>query len=80
MSAVLTEIINLLTSGLSTYAKAFGQSLADAVEAIFIVKSEAGAMSLSTTGGVIVIFAGLALAIGLTKLVFNWIVTLGGRK
>lgn len=80
MSNVLTEIINLLVSGLSTYATGFGKGLSNAVESIFLVAGEGGAMTLSTTGGLIVVFAGLSLAIGLTKLVFNWIVTLGGRK
>ncbi len=80
MSAVLTEILNLLTSGISTYAQAFGSGLADTVEAIFLTTGEGGALSLSTTGGLIVIFAGLALAIGITRLVFNWVVSLGGSN
>lgn len=79
MSAVLTEIIDLLVSGITEYATGFGQGLASAVEAIFLT-GEAGSQTLSTTGGLIVIFAGLSLAIGITKLVFNWVASLGASK
>lgn len=79
MSAVLSEIIDLLVSGITEYATGFGQGLSKAVEAIFLTTGESGAHTLSTTGGLIVIFAGLSLAIGITKLVFNWVSSLGAN-
>lgn len=80
MSVVLSEIIDLLVSGITEYATGFGQGLANAVEAIFLTTGEGGTQALSTTGGLIVIFAGLSLAIGITKLVFNWVASLGASK
>lgn len=80
MSAILSEIIDLLVSGITEYATGFGAGLASAVEAIFLTTGEGGAQTLSTTGGLIVIFAGLSLAIGITKLVFNWIASLGASR
>lgn len=79
MGSILTEIINILVSGITEYATGFGQGLGNAVEAIFLETTE-GTTTLSTTGGIIVVFAALALAIGVTKLVFNWVTSLGASK
>lgn len=73
MTALMTEIIQLLVSGLTEYATGFFGALSSAVTTIFMT-SEGG---LSTFGGVLVIFAGVSLAIGLSSLVFNWVSNLG---
>ena len=79
MSAVLTEIINLLTSGIGNIATGIGTGLGNLVESIFLkVGTDGTVEGLSTFGGVIVIFAGVSLAIGLSKLVVHWISGLGG--
>lgn len=50
------------------------------VTSLFIETSEAGAKSLTTFGGVVAVFAGISLAVGLTTLVTKWIMSLGARN
>lgn len=79
MQAVLTEIITLLTGGITGIASGIGTGLSNLVQQIFLTGSgtEADPYALSTYGGVIIIFAGVALAIGLSKMVVNWVTSLG---
>ena len=51
--------------------------LTNLVESIFLKTSETGVTGLSTFGGVIVVFAGVSLAIGLSRWVVNWVTSLG---
>lgn len=78
MSAVLQEIITLLVSGISQMATGIGQGLSALATAIFLQEdATTHALSLSTFGGLIVVFAGIALAIGLSRFVVNWCTSLG---
>ena len=76
MTAVLTEIISLLVGGITGIATGIGQGLSGLVTSIFL-EGEGDAMGLSVFGGVIVVFAGVSLAIGLSRWVTNWVTTLG---
>lgn len=76
MSGVLQEIISLLVSGISQLATGIGSGLKSLVENIFLTTTDSGT-SLSTFGGVIVVFAGIALAIGLSRWVINWLTSFG---
>ena len=78
MGGVLEEIIKLLTSCISGIAQGIGDGIGDLVESIFLKVENGTVTGLSTFGGVIVIFAGVSLAIGLSKLVVNWVSGLGG--
>lgn len=81
---IVGDIVEIITAGLVDYAKAFGEGLSQAVMSIFLENTAAegqpAAYSLSTTGQIIVVFAALALAIGLTTLVFKWVTSLGARN
>ena len=79
MSSVLTEFIQLLVDGISEMAQGIGSGLNEAVTAMFLkTNSTTGAVEgLSTFGGVIAVFGGVALAVGLTSLVFHFITGLG---
>ena len=80
MSAILTEIIELLTSGITQMATGIGGGLTELVQSIFLETSgtgETAVTKLSTFGGVIIIFAGVSLAIGLSRWVVNWVTSLG---
>lgn len=79
MSAVLQEIVTLLTSGITQMAQGIGAGLSELVEAIFIDNS-GDAATLSAFGGVVVVFAGIALAIGLCRWVTGFITSLGARN
>lgn len=76
MSAVLQEIVTLLTGGLTQMANGIGQGFQSFMSAIFLDTS-GSTTALSTTGGIIVIFAAIALAIGLGRLVANYLFGLG---
>ena len=76
MSAVVTEIISTLTAGISGMATGIGTGLSTLAKSIFL-DTTAETMKLSTFGGLIVVFAGVSLAIGLSRWVVNWVTSLG---
>lgn len=78
MSEVLTEFIGLIGGGITSLAKAVGSGLNTAVKEMFLTVNETGTVTgLSTFGGIIAVFAGVALAIGLTTKIFMFITSLG---
>lgn len=81
-TAILTQIITLLTSGITQMAEGIGSGIMSLITHIFLTTNiETGAITgLSVFGGVTVIFAGIGLAVGLSKLVVKWIGSLGGSK
>lgn len=76
MTQVLTEIIELLTAGISGIASGIGNGLMQLVGNIFL-DTTGDTTKLSVFGGVIVVFAGVSLAIGLSRWVVNWVTSLG---
>lgn len=76
MSAVLQEIITLLTSGLSQMASGIGSGFQAFMTGIFLDTSGT-TTALSVTGGLIVVFAAIALSIGLGRLCANYLFGLG---
>ena len=77
MSEFLQEIITLLTSGITQLATGIGSGLKSLVTSIFMEVGEGGAIQLSTFGGVVVVFAGISLAIGLCRWVMSFVTSLG---
>ena len=79
MQAVLTEIISLLVGGIQGIATGIGQGLQQLVTAIFLTGegTQASPYALSVYGGVIVVFAGISLAIGLCRMIVYWVSSLG---
>lgn len=68
----------LLVSGITGLASGIGAGLTALVQAIFLEVGENGTVEgLSTFGGLIIVFAGISLAIGLSKWVVNWVTSLG---
>ena len=80
MTSILTEIISLLVAGITGIATGIGSGLTDLVQAIFLEVGAEGAMQLSTFGGLIIVFAGVSLAIGLSRWVVNWVTSLGASN
>lgn len=76
MTELLTEIISLLTSGLTQMATGIGGGLQALVSNIFL-DTTGDTTQLSVFGGLIVVFAGIALAVGLSRFVVNWVTSLG---
>lgn len=79
MTAVLQEIVEILVAGISGLATGIGSGLNDMAEGLFLVTGTDGT-TLSTFGGIVAIFGGIALAVGLTTLVTKWIMSLGARN
>lgn len=78
MSAVLVEFIQLLVAGIAELASGIGTGVNQYVQDLFLTVGTDGAITgLSTFGGVTAIFGGIALAVGLTTLIFNWIRSIG---
>lgn len=81
MATILTAIIDLLVGGITGIAGGIGQGLGDLVQNIFLTVNAEGAVTgLSTFGSVIIIFAGVSLAIGLSRWVVNWVTSLGASN
>jgi len=73
MSTLLQEIISILVGGISGMAQGIGEGLSTLVQKIFLNSDG----NLSTYGGVIIVFAGISLAVGLSRFVVNWVSSLG---
>lgn len=81
MTTVLSEIINILVSGITGIATGVGQGVTALVQAIFLTGegTQASPYALSTFGGVVIVFAGIALAVGLCRWVMSFVTSLGAR-
>lgn len=81
MQSALTEFIGLLTQGIASIASGVGAGLQELVTKVFLTTSEQGVVTgLSAFGGVIAIFGGISLAIGLCTLVVKWVMSIGARN
>lgn len=77
MTEILKQIIEILVAGITGIASGVGSGLTTLAQSIFI-GSEPG--TLTVFGGLVVVFAGISLAIGLCRWVVNWITSLGSRN
>lgn len=79
---ILTAIIEILVGGITGIASGIGSGLSTLVTQIFVTGAGTteSPHTLSVFGTVIVVFAAIALAIGLCRLVVHWISTLGGGR
>lgn len=78
MGGVLTEFIELLVGGITSLATGIGGGVNGFVQDLFLTVGTDGTVTgLSTFGGVVAIFGGIALATGITTLIFNWIRSIG---
>jgi hypothetical protein len=79
-TAIVTEIIEILTAGITGIATGIGSGLKSLVDNIFFTTAEGGAATMSTFGIMICVFAGISLAIGLSRLIVRWLSSLGGSR
>ncbi len=79
-TAVVSSIIEILVSGITGIATGIGGGLSELVKSIFFVTAEGGTQELSTFGIMIVVFAGISLAIGLSRWVLQFLTSLGARN
>lgn len=76
---IVTQIIQILLAGLTEMAGGIGTGLNELVTNVFLeVAAEGGAVTgLSVFGQVCIAFAGVALAIGLSRFIVNWVTSFG---
>ena len=82
-TAIVQEIISILVSGISGIATGIGDGLKALVDSIFFTTVGEGASAtttMSTFGIMVCVFAGISLAIGLSRLIVRWLSTLGGSR
>lgn len=78
MVGVLQSFVELLVGGIESLATGIASGVSKMATALFLETSEQGAVTgLSVYGGIVAIFAGVALAIAITTRVFTWITSLG---
>jgi len=75
----LSQFVDILVGGIVDLAEGIATGVSTMAQALFLeVDSTTHAVSgLSTFGGIVAIFAGLALAVGITTRVYLWITSLG---
>lgn len=76
MSAIVMAMIEILVAGITGIATGIGGGLQTLATSIFLTESN-GSYSLSVFGGLICAFGGIALAVGLSRWVVNWVTSLG---
>lgn len=79
MAQVLQQFVEILVSGIVSLAEGIAGGVVAMAKALFLeTNAETGAVSgLSVFGGIVAIFAGLALAISITTRVYTWVTSLG---
>lgn len=80
---ILGDIIEILFGGITQTASAIGTGLSELASSVFLTTTGTGSeavTTLSTFGTLIVVFAGISLAIGLSKFVVGWLTSLGARN
>lgn len=75
MSEVLQEIVSILVGGIQTLGTGIAQGVTSFAKALFLsgTGTTEDPYKLSVFGGIVAIFGGIALAVGITTLVFNMI-------
>lgn len=79
MAGILTEIISLLTGGITGVASGIGQGLSTLASAVFLDTTGDNPV-LSVFGGLVIVFAGISLALTLCRWIVNFVTSLGQRN
>lgn len=82
MLELLNDIIELMVGGITGVASGIGSGLSELAQGIFVTPvldtgGEITGYELTTFGGLIILFAGIGLAIGLCRWVLSFITSLG---
>lgn len=76
---IMKSIIEILVSGITEVAQGIGAGLSSLATSIFLTGT-GESQTLSTFGVLIVVFAGISLAVGLCRWVVNFVSSLGARN
>lgn len=73
---IISQIVSNLVGGIEGIAEGIGNGLSTLANSVFL--TDAGV--LSTFGTLVTVFAGVSLAIGLSRWVVNFVSSLGARN
>lgn len=71
------QFVQILVSGIQSLATGVASGIVGMASALFLETDNGSVTGLSVFGGIVAIFAGLALAIGITTKVYTWVTSLG---
>lgn len=77
MLSVLTEFMSILTGGIVSLGQGIANGVTSMASALFLEETEGVVTGLSAFGGIVAIFAGIALAVAITTRVYTWVTSLG---
>lgn len=80
---IMQAVIEILVGGITQVAEGIGSGLSTLAQSVFLQTTGSGdsaTTTLSTFGVLIVVFAGISLAIGLSRWVVNFVASLGARN
>lgn len=80
---LVQAIIEILVSALKPFATGIGEGLSALAQSIFLQTTGTGqdaVTTLSVFGTLIIVFAAISLAIGLSRWVLNFVSSLGNRN
>ena len=80
---IMQSIIEILVGGITQVAQGIGSGLSTLAQSVFLHTTgtgESAKTELSNFGVLIVVFAGISLAIGLSRWVVNFVASLGARN
>lgn len=80
---IVQAVVQILVSGIKEMSVGLGEGISELAKALFFTTTGTGAeatQSLSIFGVLICVFAGISLCIGLSKLIFHWLSSLGARN
>lgn len=78
-ATLVTEIIKILTAGITGVATGVGGGLSTLAQSIFF-DTTGDTTGLSVLGTCIIVFAGISLALSLCRWVLNFFTSLGNRN
>lgn len=76
---IVSSIIQTMTAGITGIGTAIGEGLSSLASSIFLTGT-GESQTISVFGTLIVVFAGISLALGLCRLVYQWLTSLGARN
>lgn len=80
---ILSQIIQILVGGITGIAQGVGSGLSTLAESVFLTTTGTGSdatTTLSVFGTLVVVFAGISLAMGLCRWIVNFVTSLGQRN
>lgn len=79
MSGVMTEIVNIFTSGITGIGGAVAEGLSELAQGVFLTGT-GDAQTLSVFGALIILFSAISLGFSLCRWIVNMVGSLGARN